>query len=103
MALSDSDNGDFGRLQAGLEIVRELEDRVEDENLMPQLHASRSYLAEASRQVETAGLEREFTKSMGYAASVALNCEHDDLAEDALDLGGEKALNEGKQRLNSED
>jgi len=91
MELSESDGNAFESLQSGLEIVTQLEDRVDDDDLQPQLHAARSYLAGASRQVETAGLEREFAKAMGYAASVALNCEYDDLAEDALDLGGERA------------
>ncbi|WP_436931247.1 hypothetical protein [Halosimplex halobium] len=92
MNSSKSDSRNFEKLRSGLQVVTQLEDRVDDDDdLQPQLRAARSYLAEASRQVETAGLEREFSKAMGYAASVALNSEHDDLAEDALDLGGVKA------------
>ncbi len=49
----------------------------------------RSYLARASEHVGSNWMEEQFKKSMGLAASIALNHGHDDLAEEAMTLGGE--------------
>lgn len=80
----------FDALQSGLTVISELEERVGDNNYYPQLNEARTYLAEASRHVETAGFNRSFSKAMGFASSVAVANGHDDLAEDALKLGGDE-------------
>lgn len=79
----------FESIQAGLKLISELEAQVgENKDIRPQLEQARSYLAKASREVETAGFEESFSKAMGVASSVAIANECDDLAEDALGLGG---------------
>jgi hypothetical protein len=84
-----TNNRSFDLLRSGLKILTTLEERVEsDSDLRPQLEQARSYLAKASREVETAGFEQSFSKAMGVASSVAIANECDNLAEDALGLGG---------------
>ena len=79
----------FESIQSGLKLVSELEVQVgENDDTQPQLEQARSYLAKASREVETAGFEQSFSKAMGVASSVAIANECDNLAEDALGLGG---------------
>lgn len=78
----------FDSIQSGLTIITELEELVENDEFLPQLEQARSYLAKASREIKTAGFESSFSKSMGIASSVAVANGYDDLAEDALKLGG---------------
>lgn len=78
----------FDSLQAGLRIISELENCVDDSDYRPQLEQARTYIATASRQVETAGFDRDFSKAMGMASSVAVGNGYDELAEDAMKLGG---------------
>ena len=80
----------FDAIQSGLAVVSALEERVDDDNYYPQLEQARTYVAEASRHIETAGFDRSFSKAMGYASSVAVANGHDDLAADALKLGGDE-------------
>ena len=80
----------FESVQAGLTLISELEAQVgENKDIRPQLEQARSYLAKASREIETAGFEESFSKAMGVASSVAIANECDNLAEDALGLGGD--------------
>mgnify|MGYP006926924355 CR=1 FL=1 len=66
----------FELLQSGLVIVAELEER--------------SYLAQAGQKISTSEFDRRFFKTMGLASSVAVSYGQDDLAEDALKLGGDE-------------
>jgi hypothetical protein len=80
----------FESIRAGFKLVSELESQVSENNdAQLQLEEARSYLAKASRDVESAGFEQGFLKAMGVASGVAIANECDDLAEDALGLGGE--------------
>jgi formylmethanofuran dehydrogenase subunit B len=90
--MSDERNNShrFTSIQSGLTVISTLEERVDDDNYYPQLNQARTYVAEASRHVGTAGFNRIFSKAMGYASSVAVANGHDDLAEDALELGGDE-------------
>ena len=79
----------FESIQAGFKLVSELEAQVgENNDTQPQLEQARICLAEASRKVETPGFKQSFSEAMGIASSVAIANECDDLAEDALGLGG---------------
>jgi len=80
----------FESIQSGLAVISALEERVDDNNYYPQLEQARTYVAEASRHIDTPGFDRSFSKAMGFASSVAVANGHDDLAEDALELGGEE-------------
>lgn len=80
----------FESLQTGLTIVSELESKIDDENYLPQLEQARSCLAKASREVDTAGFDRSFSQAMGAVSSVAVANGHDELAEDALELGSDE-------------
>lgn len=80
----------FSRLEIGLALLAELEQRVGDDDAQPQLEAARSEIASASRHIESgARFERDFSKAMGMVASVAVSHGYDDLAEDALEIGGD--------------
>ncbi|WP_226040343.1 hypothetical protein [Natrinema sp. DC36] len=82
----------FERLSSGLDIVLRLNERIEDDednNVSVRMNEVRSYLARASEHVGSNWMEEQFKKSMGLAASIALNHGHDDLAEEAMTLGGE--------------
>ena len=90
MSSEPNNSNRFDAIQSGLAVVSALEERVDDNNYHPQLEQTRSYVAEASRHVDTPGFDRSFSKAMGFASSVAVANGHDDLAEDALELGGEE-------------
>jgi hypothetical protein len=78
----------FESLQAGLELIGTLEEEVDDST--SQLETARVHLAQAGQKVDTAGFDRQFSKAMGLIASVAVSNGHDELAEDALQLGGDE-------------
>lgn len=78
----------FESLESGLTVVAELEEQVGDSS--SQLETARVHLAQAGRKVDTAGFDRQFSKAMGLTASVAVSNGHDDLAKDALQLGGDE-------------
>jgi hypothetical protein len=78
----------FELLQSGLVIVAELEEQTDDDS-SPQLE-QRSYLAQAGQKISTSEFDRRFFKAMGLASSVAVSYGQDDLAEDALKLGGDE-------------
>ena len=78
----------FEHLHSGLIVVTELEEQV-DHSSWP-LETARVHLAHAGQKVDTAGFDRQFSKAMGLIASVAVSNGHDDLAEDALQLGGDE-------------
>lgn len=90
MSDSSTEPNQFDSIQSGLTVISELEERVDDESYYPQLNQARTYVAEASRHVETAGFDRSFSKAMGFASSVAVANGHDELAEDTLKLGGDE-------------
>jgi hypothetical protein len=79
----------FELLQSGLVIVAELEEQTDDDS-SPQLEQARSYLAQAGQKISTSEFDRRFFKTMGLASSVAVSYGQDDLAEDALKLGGDE-------------
>jgi hypothetical protein len=84
-------NRRFDILRSGLKVLTTLEERVEsDSDVRPQLEQVRSYLAKASREVGTTGFDRSFSKAMGIASSVAVADGYDELAEEALELGGDQ-------------
>lgn len=86
-----TNNRRFDLLRSGLKILTTLEERVEsDSDVQPQLEQVRSYLAKASKEVGTTGFDRSFSKAMGMASSVAVVNGDDELAEDALELGGDR-------------
>ncbi|WP_152024083.1 hypothetical protein [Natronomonas moolapensis] len=86
-----TDSRKFDLLRSGLEVLTALEGRVESgSDVQPQLEQVRSYLAKASREVGTAEFDRSFSKAMGMASSVAVANGDDELAEDALELGGDQ-------------
>jgi len=80
----------FDLLQSGLRILTALGKQIEDDDVQPQLDQARSHLAKASREVGTAGFDRSFSKAMGMVSSVAVANGYDELAEDALKVGGGK-------------
>jgi len=90
MSDESTESNRFESIQLGLTVISELEEYVDDENYYLQLEQARTYVAEASRHIENAGFERSFSKAMGYASSVAVANGHDDLAADALKLGGDE-------------
>jgi|APHM01.1.fsa_nt_gi hypothetical protein len=79
----------FELIQSGLIIISELEEQIDDRS--PRLEEARVQLAQASKEVRSPGFERHFSKSMGMASSVAVDSGNDELAEDALGLGGENS------------
>lgn len=86
--MSESNNQQqFESLQSGLRILSELEEKIDDNDVRPQLEKARIHLAEASRKVETKGFSRDFSKAIGLVSSIAVSHGHDDLAEDVLRLG----------------
>lgn len=78
----------FESLQAGLELIETLEEQVDDSS--SQLETARVHLAQAGQKVDTAGFDRQFSKAIGLITSVAVSHGYDDLAEDALKLGGDE-------------
>ena len=80
----------FDLLRSGLRILTTLEERTKEDDIQPQLEQARSHLAKANREVDTAGFDRSFSQAMGVASSVAVANEYDELAEDALELGGDQ-------------
>lgn len=88
MPCDDDFTHHFESLQSGLAIVSELEEQTDDDS-SPQLEQARSHLAQAGQKIGTSGFDRRFSKAMGLASSVAVSYGHDDLAEDALKLGGD--------------
>lgn len=89
MADDPSQRQRFESLHSGLTVVAELEEQVDDTS--PRLETARAHLAQAGQKVDTAGFDRQFSKAMGLTASVAVSNGYDDLAEDALQLGGDEA------------
>ena len=90
MSSEHNDSNRFDAIQSGLAVVSALEERVDDSDYYPQLEQARSYVAEASRHIGSAGFDRSFSKGMGFASSVAVANGYDELAEDALKLGGDE-------------
>ena len=78
----------FESLLAGLSVVSELDEQTADEDACPQLEQARSYLAQAGRNVGKSGFACSFRKAMGVASSVVVTHGYDELAEDALEIGG---------------
>jgi hypothetical protein len=85
----------FELLQSGLVIVAELEEQTDNDS-SPQLDQARSYLAQAGQKITTSGFDSQFSKAMGLASSVAIAHEDDELAEDALELGGDHWFEDGE-------
>ena len=79
----------FELLRSGLVIVAELEEQVDDDS-SPQLGLARSQLAQAGRKISASRFDNMFSKAMGVASSVAVANGEDELAEDALELGGDQ-------------
>jgi hypothetical protein len=77
----------FELLQSGLVIVAELEEQTDDDS-SPQLEQAWSYLAQAGQKISTSGFDSRFSKAMGMASSVAVANGYDEIADDALKLGG---------------
>lgn len=88
MNSDDPLSSSLNRLQAGLRVLNELEDRIEDET-NPRLELARSRMANASQHIGSARFEKEFTKAMGVIGSVAVTNGYDNLANDALEIGGD--------------
>ena len=85
---SDTDTqSQFDALHSGLRLIRDLEQQV---NSSQRLETARMHLAGSGRQIGTAGFSSRFSKAMGLTASVAVSHGYDDLAEDALQLGGDE-------------
>jgi len=83
-----TNNRRFDLLRSGLKVLTTLEEQTEADDVQPQLEQARNHLAKASREIGTAQFDRSFTKAMGMTSSVAVANEDDELAEDALELGG---------------
>jgi hypothetical protein len=89
MPCDDDFTYQFESLQSGLAIVSELEEQTDDDS-SPRLEQARSHLAQAGQKIGTSEFDRRFSKAMGLASSVAVSYGQDDLAEDALKLGGDE-------------
>jgi hypothetical protein len=76
----------FEALHAGLRLIRDLEQQVDSS---PRLESARIHLAGSGRQIGTAGFSGRFSKAMGMISSIAVANGYDDLAEEALELGGD--------------
>ncbi len=79
----------FELIQSGLAVVSELEERTETEG-SPRLEQTRSCLVRAGKEIGTPEFDRRFSKAMGLASSIAVANGDDELAEDALELGGDQ-------------
>jgi len=80
----------FELMQSALTVISTLEENIDDDSLHSQLEEARNYIAQASRHVGTAVFENKFSKAIGMASSVAITTGHDELAAEALNLGGEE-------------
>jgi hypothetical protein len=72
-----------------LSLIGELEEQIEDEDTQRRLELARNYIASASNNIGGASFNRQFAKAMGIIASVAVARGHDELAGQAIELGGE--------------
>ena len=85
-----SEKNDFESLKSALQILSKLEDEInEHDDDYTQLRFARQMVSTASDRVDTVPGERKFKRAMGKTAGVAMRCGRDDLAETALEIGGE--------------
>lgn len=80
---------DFSRLRAGFSVLVQLEQQVEGDSAHLQLESPRDYLSKSGQNVEKSAFDRQLQKSMGIAASLGIRYGYDDLAEAAIEIGGE--------------
>lgn len=84
------DKNDFQRLQSALQILSELEDNIDEQNdEYRQIKYTKDVLSTACNNVGTMGGNQKIERAVGRIAGIAIRCGHDNLAQNALEIGGE--------------
>ncbi len=90
MSRCDSDRNDFECLRSALQIITKLEDNIDKQNdEYRQLEYAKDVLSTACNNVGTMGGNQKIERAMGRTAGIAIRCGHDELAQTALEIGGE--------------
>ena len=90
MSRSDSDRNDFECLRSALQIVTELESHIDKQNNeYRQLEHAKDVLSTACNNVGTMVGNKQIGRAMGTTAGIAIRCGLDELAQTALEVGGE--------------
>ena len=86
----NSPRNEFECIQSALQVITELEDNIEEQNdEYRQLEYAKDVLSTACNDVGTIGGNQQVEQATGRTAGVAIRCGRDDLADTALEIGGE--------------
>jgi len=90
MSKNDSARNNFECIQSALQVITELEDSIDEQNgEYRQLEHAKDVLSIACNDVGTRGGNQRVKQAMGRTAGIAIRCGHDNLADTALEIGGE--------------
>lgn len=90
MSQCDSDRNDFECLRSALQVITDLENSINEQNgEYRQLEHAKDVLSIACNDVGTKGGNQRVKQAIGRTAGIAIRCGHDNLADTALEIGGE--------------